>query len=162
MGMTSRAHLYYGYALGGQDGWHIEEVADEFSAWHPAWIEPDLADIATEDGYTELVEQRLLEVVAGFTEVWTLDDDSYFDRRRDARERVGVELEGHGHYDYRQYVLTTYSKQVGGSTTCQLDFAELDRQRLAGNWDAALERAVQALGITPTQPRGWLIAASYG
>lgn len=161
MGMNARAHLYYGYNFGGYDGWHIEDITEEFGAWHPAWIDAD-EELDDDCDYIELVNRRLVEVIAGFTEIWTpATDDRYDERQAVARAQVGVELEGYGHYDFRQYVLATYTAQVEWGDIHQLDFADLERQRLAGNWDAALERAVQALGITPTQPRGWLLAASY-
>lgn len=161
MGSSAHAHLYFGYDIGSPEQWHIQEIPEEFGPWHPAWVHPE-EEICPDD-YGELVERRLLEVLAGFTEVWTCDsDDGYDDRRRAADAHVGVKLQRHGYDDTPQYVLAVYSTKVEWGDTQQLDFADLDRQRLAGNWDAALERAVQALGITPTQPRGWLIAASYG
>lgn len=88
MGMSSRARLVYGYALGGDEdseGWLIEE-ASEYGEWEPDW--------QGEDGITEAAEARMLASV-GFTETdWEVD--GYFDRQREAKDRLGVKFVHHG------------------------------------------------------------------
>lgn len=154
MGMSSRARLAYGYALGGDedsDGWLIEE-ASEYGEWEPDW--------QGEDGITEAAEARMLASV-GFTETdWEVD--GYFDRQRDAKARLGVKFVHHGG-EWSCVVLATHETTVEWGEVAEIDFATLEQLQVEGDWNAKLAHAVKTLGITPKQasPR-WLLVAAYG
>lgn len=154
MGMSSRARLVYGYALGGNEdgeGWLVEE-ANEYGEWEPDWM--------GDDDLISAAEQRLLASV-GFTET-DYKSPGYFDRQRDAEARLGVELVPHG-YELSCYALATHKVTVEWGDTAVLDFAALESARVAGDWDSKLAAAVGALGMTPKQAKpAWLLLAVYG
>jgi hypothetical protein len=152
MGMNTRAKLVYGYALGGdEDGWQVAE-ASEYGEWSPEWLGDD--DLIT------AAEQRLLESV-GFTEAdW--EAEGYFDRKRAADQRLGVEFVPHGG-EFSCWSLVCHQITVEWGEAAQVDLAALMAAVGEGGWDAKLAAAVQALGATPKQGRpSWLLLAFWG
>ena len=63
MGTSTNAVLFYGYNLGGSDGWLIEE-AGEYGEWDSDWYQPEDEDC---EGVIEEAAKRLL-AATGFTE----------------------------------------------------------------------------------------------
>lgn len=156
MGRSLSAKLVYGYDLGGgEDEWKIREV-DEYGDLQLHWHDADSDDFIGD------AEQRLLAVVAGFTETWeTKVDDDYFARESDAKKGLGVDFEWYGVTDSSSWLLAAYFVDVGWSGL--VDLAELQAHPDREKWDAALASAVAALGITPTQEQpGWVLCANYG
>lgn len=158
MGVSTDGILAYGYDLGGgEDEWHIAEVA-EYEPWHPAWLEAD------EDGdydYVDAVEKRLLASI-GFTETdW--EAEGYFDRMKAAKERVGVELVIYCSFEYPIYLLAAHRVTVARGYVQEIDWAALDAMRVEQDWDDKLRAALAKLGITPTQPEPrWLLVSLMG
>lgn len=154
MGNSADAYLTYGFDLGGGDNdWLIEE-ADEDGEWRPTWLGDD-------GDYRESVEVALL-AAEGFTETdWRAD--GYFDRKRVALAKVGVELESHCSGDYPVWMLVAHQVTAHWGDAKGIDFADLERQRAEGEWDAKLRRACDVLGITPKQSEpGWMLASYWG
>ncbi|WP_043469014.1 hypothetical protein [Kitasatospora sp. MBT66] len=155
MGMSARAKLAYGYNLGGDDsGWAVKQV-DEDGSLAVTW--PTLND----DGVTEAVEAVLL-AAAGFTEMdWRAD--GYFDRRCQAKARVGVKIVTHCVPDCASHVLAAMEITAELGETRPVDFARLAEQAQVEDWDGRLQRALDTLGLTPTQVRPqWLLCPYYG
>lgn len=154
MGMNTGARLVYGYALGGDedaDGWLIAEASED-GEWEPDWLGDD--DVIT------AAEERLLASV-GFTET-DYEVAGYFDRKRDAEARLGVEFVAHGG-EFSCMALATHAVRVEWGEVAELDFAALESARTEGDWDAKLARAIAALGVTPKQAKpAWLLLAFYG
>ena len=154
MGMDPEGRLVYGYALGGDedsDGWLIEE-ASEYGEWEPDWM--------GDDDLISAAEQRLLASV-GLTETDYMAD-GYYDRVREAKARHGVQFVSHGG-EYSCWALAAHEVRVEWGEVAELNFAELEAARVAGDWDAKLAAAVSALGVTPKQARpAWLLLAFYG
>ena len=158
MGQSTNAMLVYGYHLGSDDnGWELEGVGEYGELptldWHDS--ESDEADFGTD------AELRLLASV-GFTETdWTVD--GYHQREREAKARLGVELETHCSGDYPMYLLIAKGITVYRGDVKKIDFAELAAEVQAKGADEKLRAAVQALGITPKQERPqWLLCSYWG
>lgn len=158
MGRIVCAYLAYGYDLGGADRWKFGEV-DEHGGIALDWYHDD--EEHEVEPFDEQAESRLSRILAGFTENdWTVD--GYFQRRRQAwQERVGVEFVSYGYgQEPLSYVLATHMTYASWEGREEVDLADLERRRVAENWDAKLDAAVAALSITPHQERPrWLITA---
>jgi len=157
MGISSDGILAYGYDLGGDDGeWKIEE-AGEYGEWTPSWLGED----EDEEGPVEAAELALL-AAAGFTET-DYEVAGYFDRKREAEARVGVEMTSYCSGDYPMYVLSAHAITVGRGSVKEIDFAALEVARVEQEWDAKLTAALGVLGMTPKQatPK-WLLVSYMG
>lgn len=178
MGSYPSALLLYGYDLGGGENrsqpgwtnpWNINELPDyeHYPQWIPAWIRSAHAkDVVREQGYYDLVEERLLAEVAGFRERFSnRDKDGYNARRFAALQRVGIELSAHGYMPAAQlggYILHIYETSVSPTEPAYaVDFASLERRRIEEDWDGRLDQAMSALRITCTKPAGWLLVSTY-
>ncbi|GGW98962.1 hypothetical protein [Streptomyces chartreusis] len=158
MGMSTNAMLVYGYHLGSDDGGWLVRGVGEYGelptlSWHQS--ESDDADFGTD------VELRLLASV-GFTETdWSAD--GYYDRKREAEARLGVELEFHCSGDYPMYLLTAKSITAYRGDAKEIDFAALQAETEQAGADAKLRAALEALELRPTQeqPR-WLLCSYWG
>lgn len=162
MGMTARAHLAYGYDLGSSEDFKAAERG-EYGEPNLPWLTDDDDEGEHDDFGTEAEE--ILLTSAGFTEEWTPGSDGYFDRKRAAEDRVGVEIHYSGHPDYPGLMLIAKGSQrsVEWSKAMSLDPGEMIRQPNRELWDTKLAAALTALGITPTQdgPK-WLVYPTYG
>lgn len=164
MGMSPRAKLAYGYNLGGEEtGWLVEGV-DEDGYWTPSWFNRPEDD--GDEGAEELatVAENLLLADAGFTEAdWQAD--GYYERKRAAEARIGVEFSFSGHSDYAGTLLIAIGsrRSVEWSEAMTLDPNELLTRPGAEQWDAKLAAALRVLDFTPTQdgPK-WLVYPTYG
>lgn len=151
MGTTTNGILAYGYDLGSGDEWRVDGAS-------VARMEA-LAD--DDAGLTEAVEAALLAAV-GFTETdWRAD--GYFDRKKAAEKRAGVEVEHHCHGDYPMYLLSAHTITAYRGDVETVDFAALTAQAEAEEWDAKLSDALAVLGIKPKQERpAWLLVSYWG
>lgn len=158
MGNSSSAYLMYGYSLGGDGEWEIEET-DEYGE-----IDIDRVPWAAEneDGDCDIVEQaeRRLLVATGFSETdWQVD--GY--KRKRAVAKLGVAIESYCSGDYPMYVLTNTVLTAHQGHVTAIDFVELAKKVADGGWDQKLAGALRVLGITPKQeaPK-WLLCSYWG
>ena len=152
MGTSTDAILAYGYDLGDpESGWKVQE-ADEYGGLTVDWYD--------EGGdFMDAVEKRLL-AAAGFTETdWQVD--GYFQRKREALAIFGVKAVSHCHHDYPMYILAAHSMTAYRESPKTVGLAEL--LALQEDADARLARALEVLGLTPTQESpAWLLASDWG
>lgn len=161
MGMTARAKLVYGYDLGTLEDFKAAERSEYGSPELP-WFNEDETDEDGEEADFGTAVENLLYAAAGFTEKWSRDNDGYFDRKKAAEERIGVDLDHSGSHEYPGFILYARGskRSVEWSDTMALD---LDVLAATYDWDTKLAAALTALGITPTQDRPkWLVFPSYG
>lgn len=155
MGVSTDGILVYGYNLGGDEGgWEVAE-AGEYGEWEPTWLDEEDPDTVGD-------AERVLLASVGFTEDdWRVD--GYFDRKKEAEGRLGVELESYCSGDYPMYLLAAHKIVVKRGYVKTVDFAELDRLRVEQDWDGKLQQALAALGVTPKQTEpAWLLASYWG
>lgn len=152
MGTTTDAYLMYGYDLGSDDEWKLHGV-DEDEAWEPEWLE--------DDDLIESAAVRLREA-AGFTETdWRAE--GYFDRRKEADARVGVEIETHCSAEYSMYVLAARTIRASRGDVVTVDVDGLQEAVTADGLDEKLARACEVLGIRPKQEKpAWLLCSYWG
>ena len=154
MGNSADGILAYGFNLGGDEGWEIAE-AGEYDEWTPDWYDEDEEDLISD------AEKHLLRA-AGFDET-DYKADGYYDRKREAGARVGVELVTYCSFDYPIYALAAHTVTVYQGHVTEVDWAELERQRVSEGWDAKLTAALAVLGATPKQERPkWLLLSRWG
>lgn len=157
MGTSTNAVLAYGFNLSDGDDWLIKEVG-EYGQPVIDWYD-DREE--AEDGFVAQAETKLLISLAGFTEThWSAD--GYYDRKIDAEQRLGVGFEHYCHGDYPMYVLAAHVITVRRGDSLLLDLNELATEPERQGWDAKLDAAVKALGITPTQAKpGWVLCSYW-
>jgi hypothetical protein len=162
MGMDPEAHLAYGYDLGTGEDFKAAERG-EYGAPELPWLPADEDGDSDFSEFGDEVEKRLLASV-GFTETnWRAE--GYYDRKKEAEKRVGVEIAYSGAPDYAGWILVAQGSErsVEWSETMPVDLDELTNRPSYEGWDTKLADALTALGITPTQdgPK-WLVFPSYG
>lgn len=153
MGARPHAILAYGYDLGGPGAeWKVRE-SGEYGELALAWFDND-----GEDGFVQAAERRLLAAV-GFTEIWTRLADGYYDREREAKERLGAKFESYISLEDPQYILAAHAISVDWDDDAKvLDLTALQREPADHGWDAKLQAALDTLGLTPKQEQpGWLL-----
>lgn len=165
MGQSTNAVLAYGYDLGGDEGeWKFAEFdQDTYEIRLPWFVDSD--DTGEDDeagGFIEQAEARLLAEVAGFVEAdW--QSEGYFDGKREAEALLGVEFESYCSGDCPMYVLAAHVITVHRGDSQLLDLAALANAVGVSDWDAKLDAAIKALGITPTQAKpGWVLVSYWG
>jgi hypothetical protein len=162
MGSDPKAHLAYGYELGTREDFKAAE-RDEYGSPKLPWLAVDEGGYAKCGDLAERAETLLLASM-GFTE----DDwraDGYRDRKREAENRLGVELAYSGADGYEGWMLVGLDSErsVEWSEAMTLDLDELTNRPAYMSWDDNLAHALGVLGITPTQPGPkWLVFPSYG
>lgn len=159
MGVASDGILTYGIKLGSsEDGWAIAEV-DEWGQWEPDWYNEE--DDEAEEGLIEAASQKLL-AANGFAEDFAVSD-GYFERKRQAEARVGIDFKLYCHFEYPMYVLSAHSITANRGDAIEIDWAALEQRRVAEDWDGKLRAACEVLGITPTQEQPkWLLVSLMG
>lgn len=155
MGISANATLAYGYNLGGfRHGWKIREADASGRLPDLPWYNP-----AADDDVIDAAERHLLAEIAGFTETREDGKDGYYLRERQADDAVGVEFRAHCSYDCPQYLLAAHIVTVDRGDVAFVDPDDL----IPAGWDLRLRRALEVLGITPTQRRAqWLLSAYVG
>lgn len=184
MGSNLSAHLAYGYDLGSEEDFNAAErgeYGEPKLPWYGESDDDEQDDERGEEEFADAVERILLAEIGGFTETWSASNDGYYDRKRAAQARVGVEIEFSGGGGYPGWMLVA----TGSERSCDWSEAmtlNLDRMRVdpgSLDWDAKLAAAIKVLGITPMreaddatglrhqrtkEPVGpsWLVYPSYG
>lgn len=153
MSSSPRGILAYGYDLGGPEGWKLENC-DQYGNFEFSWYNR-FDQLGSWMGHAEL---QLLTIV-GFTE----DNDvprepGHYQRKREAQEKLRVELVAYGSYDYPNYILAVKPVLTVDDRGAKPVEINLDHQAAH-----ELEKALMALGITPVQqyPK-WILACFYG
>jgi hypothetical protein len=159
MGQSTNAMLVYGYNLGGDDGWELEGCGEYGEMPALDWYNPDDPD---GDDFQAAAERRLLAEIAGFTEEWSRENEGYFDRERAAKAQLGVEFDTHCSGECPMYLLATKVITVYRGGAKPLDLVALDAEAAAKGWNATLEAATRALGITPKTGPGWILCSYWG
>ncbi|MFD9047651.1 hypothetical protein [Streptomyces zaomyceticus] len=159
MGQSTNAMLMYGYHLGsGDGGWELHGLGEygELPAFD--WNDPEDED---SEGFQGDAEKKLLADIGGFTEEWTSGVEGYWDRKRAAQARVGVEFDTHCSGSYPMYVLA--AKVI---TVYRGDVKEIDPVQdltVQPDWDDKLRTALNVLGLNPTQETArWLLCSYWG
>ncbi|EMF31117.1 hypothetical protein H114_00772 [Streptomyces gancidicus BKS 13-15] len=170
MGRATDALLVYGYDLGGddaEDGWKVQQVDQYGGLLEQPWYNPDPDEDADDEDDTDFVscaEAQLIREVAGFRETYPAAGDTagYWERRRAARQRVGVTVRTYCSDGTPMYVLAAHVIRVSRGYVQTIDPRDLTERPARENWDTKLAAALDALGLTPVQdaPR-WLLV-SYG
>lgn len=159
MGQSTNAMLMYGYHLGsGDGGWELHGLGEygELPAFD--WNDPEDED---SEGFQGDAEKKLLADIGGFTEEWTSGVEGYWDRKRAAQARVGVELDTHCSGDYPMYVLAAKVITVHRGDVKEIDPAE--SLAVQPEWDTKLRTALDVLGLNPTQGSArWLLCSYWG
>lgn len=159
MGQSATASLRYGIYIGGdEEEWMLEEYSDDDYALTgtASWIS-EASD--TDDDWQSLAEAKLL-VAAGFTETYSASNEGYFERRNKVDEKVLVEIEWFGSYEYSTYALVL--KKPEFHVNWGVEKIDLPHILSSAAWDTDLREACEVLGITPTETPGWLLGAHYG
>jgi hypothetical protein len=147
MGSHAYARLGYGYDLGGDEG-ELKTVNDvEELDWYDE-----------SEGLEESAMKALLAAV-GFTE----DDytkDGYFDRLREARQKVGaLRFDSYGN----SYTGYTGTLLFVGPSLSRNWVAEVEIPEITDEHRKRLAWVLETLGIEPSQPEPrWLLATHYG
>ncbi|KMV15968.1 hypothetical protein ACT17_23040 [Mycolicibacterium conceptionense] len=148
MGMSATAYLLYGVPLGGGE-WDptFTDHVDEDGTWTPPWADADDDEDST---VSELVDARLRAV--GFSESWG------------GAETMGIGITYSGYLVMSgDPVLRAFELRVDADDLSRaVDFAELERRRVAEDWDGQLAAALAALEISTAPAPGWHLVASYG
>lgn len=148
MGQSTDAMLMYGYNIGGQDEWNVQEV-DEWGSLTVDWYENDFQGEA----------EALLLAKVGFTE--TEYTKGYYDRKRAAEGLVKVKFEVHCSDSYPELVLAAHVITARRGYPELIDMSQLATHPSIAEWDLSLRQALETLGLTPTQPEPYWILASY-
>lgn len=155
MGTSTDAILAYGYDLGSEEGeWQVGEIG-EYGDLIVDWYDSEAED----PDFIEAVETKLL-AAAGFTETdWQVD--GYFQRKREALAGIGVEVISHCSHECPMYILAAHSTTAYRGSPKTIDPSEL--LAMQKDADARLARALEVLGLTPTQEApAWLLASDWG
>lgn len=173
MGRSLSTKIVYGYDIGSQnsdDGWNFEEFdASTYEMKWPEWV-TELDDDEPDDFITQ-AKARLMSKLGGFedSDDWESNDPevsrTYYDRKRAAEKRLGLDFEIYGVGDYTEWVL-------GFELARERDgFGELDQELIAtllnplnmADMDYRLREAIRVLQLHPkgqAAPR-LLLLASY-
>lgn len=140
MGVSTDAHLIYGVRLGGDDaGWQFDETA---LSWLPA--DEDLDETWLELRLAEVFGQEVTRYDDG---VWYIDSDAL-------QAKAGVEIVATQHAVFPDLFLAVVDvRAYRGDPKRVEDFT------ITAEQEAALTRALSALGITPNEPSGWYVAS---
>jgi hypothetical protein len=160
MGRSTNGMLAYGYDLGGEEGWKLQEAGEYGELPSLPWFDPDDEE---GDGFQEAAERRLLAEIAGFTETWSIGNEGYFDREKAAEGLVGVKFGTYCSGEYPMFLLAAKVITVYGGDVKGIDIAALAVEPEMNGWDEKLHAALQVLGITPVQEKAkWLLASYWG
>lgn len=166
MGMSSRAHLVYGFDLGSEEfGWQVKEAkTDEYGGqelilpWFVYGSEDDDVE-DSEDGFDTLANEVLLKWSGYVDQPGT---EGNYPRRKAAEEALDLKVDSFNHLEYPRYALFIASASIkaGMGEVGKVPFPK-STQMLT--WDRKLNIALRALGITPNeQCAHWLLYPYYG
>lgn len=159
MGSSSSGILAYGYDMG-------EDFGFDWKAPKPKWFgetddDDETDEVETDEGIDDpggdLGERalRVLLAAKGFTETrW--DVEGYHARKRAAEKALGVKLQDYGSEHCCTYILAAIVHEIDDYGAKRVDPVVPD------DADARLAWAIEVLGLTVTEPPGWILASSYG
>ena len=155
MSTSADGVLAFGFNLGNDDEWLVEE-ADEDGGLELDWL-------PRARHFGDAAERRLLESI-GFTDVWMPGNEGYFQREREAKERLGVQICSYCSTDYPLFLLATKVIEVDQGYVKPLNLDELAALATPGGEDEQrLRRALGVLGLTPKQESPqWLLCSFSG
>ncbi|MFE4329685.1 hypothetical protein ACFRQM_09535 [Streptomyces sp. NPDC056831] len=157
MGQSANAMLAYGYDLGGEEEWALRDLGEYGELPALGWYDPETED---DEDFQAAAERRLLAELASFTEKWDpADGGGYFDRKRAAKARLGVQFDSHCSGEYPMYLLAAQVITVDHGSVEEINPAEL--LATPPEWDTKLRAALDALGINPTQETARWLLCSY-
>jgi hypothetical protein len=145
-----------GFNLGSDEEWLVEE-ADEDGGLELDWFGE------ADNDFVDAAERRLL-AAAGFTETWSPDNEGYFQREREAKERLGVQFVTYCSGEYPMFILATKAIQVSRGYVEPLNLDEMAARTTPGGEDEQrLRHALGVLGLTPKQESPqWLLCSFWG
>lgn len=160
MGVSTDAILAYGYDLGGDDEWKVQEVDEYGGLLDVGWV-PD-PETGEDFDLIGLAERQLLGA-AGFTETYEDGRKDYFARENAAKAALGVEFAFYCSDESPMHILAakvhTVARGYVGDAAALIDADAATRQE----WDAKLASALHALGWTPVQEKPkWLLVSYWG
>lgn len=160
MGTSPTGKLMYGYYLGNDERWKVREAGEHGDELVLPWYD-NTVDTDGDLDFVAAAMRRMTAEIFGFTETdWEVE--GYHQRKSAAEEALGVEIEHTWTWEYTYYVLAAHVVSSSDAPT-PVDFDQLERDRIELRWDDRLQRALDALGITPTQDRpAWLLSSFYG
>jgi hypothetical protein len=147
MGVDWDAHLVFGYDLGFPD--EVIPYDEE-----PSWYDPE------DDDLHQQLNDALLDKLAGFSDKWTREDTSYWERRSRAEAKIGVEIWNYcSLYERDSAGLILGTK---GYRASEDEVAEITSEDLVidPEWIERLDNAIAALGLKPKNSKpAWLLCA---
>lgn len=162
MSTSTDGILAYGFDLDLNEGVNLVE-AGEYGELRLSYYDSEAEEVTDEDGdelgLTAIFVKRLYEGIPDALRPAVKWD---FQREEAVKAHYGVWFEGHCSGDYTMYILATYAKSASRGHPVGLDFAALEAQRQAEDWDAKLAAALAVLEVTPTKPAAWLLASYWG
>ncbi|PPS86442.1 hypothetical protein [Streptomyces sp. MH60] len=97
------------------------------------------------------------------------DEDGYTDFHDSVEKRLraagveGVSVTSHCSVDYPMYLLTTTERRSWRGSVGKVDAHEMVARPVSEGWDAKLDAAMKALGLTSPQERpSWLLVSDWG
>lgn len=153
MTITVSGSLHYGVDLGNAECWQFAEV-DHTGAPTLAWFDP--AGLVDEDFAAQA--HRVLLTDSGEP---GLEGADWCDLQNAAAAHAGVAVDRYSQHSRPKFVLAAHTTTAFYDHPGELDLADLDRRRVAEDWDDRIATALVRLGITPTiaRPR-WLLTAA--
>jgi hypothetical protein len=172
MGRATDALLIYGYDLGSDDaegGWKVQQVNEYGYLLPTSWYDPDdEGDEDDEDGndFATAADAHLVKIAGGFTETFTAgaDEGGFWDRRKQAQDRVGVSVATYCSDGAPMYALAAHVTRVARGEVELIDPLDLAARPAAEDWDSRLVVALDALELVPVQktPRWFLVSFGDG
>jgi hypothetical protein len=143
MGISTDAILAYGYDLG------YDPV--------PTWWSNLSEEEQENEGFADLAKTQMLASI-GFTEKWAKGNEGYFDRKREAKKQLGVEVIYYCSYDYPMYILAAKEFRAYRGDVEIIDSLDIDL-----DWDDKLKSALKSLEIKPINEHPqWMLVSMWG
>lgn len=156
MGQSTDGILAYGFDLGGGDGaWKVKEYDKDEWQLKADWYDPE-----RKDKYGDEMDVEEQAIVRLYAANGTPFPNGYVDGDDTMRD-FGVRFLSYCSCEYPMYILSTFDITCSRGDTEPVDFMALEQQRVEGDWNGKLARAVASLGLTPNDPPRWLLASMW-
>jgi len=139
MSQSTDATLAFGYDLG-------EAYDYEFD-----WYNEEEGDFASQ------AEDYLLAKIVRFTEKWGTYKEGYWERKRQAEEKLGLTVDTHCSCDYPMYALVIPESIYQASRGNPIKIDHVDSNVIPYGWHDRIVKGMEALGIEPDGPPSWLL-----
>lgn len=144
MSVSTDANLAFGYNIG-------ETYNHEFD-----WYNEEEGDFASQ------AEYYLLAKIIGFTEKWNPDSKhGYWERKRQAEEKLGLTIDTHCSCDYPMYALVIPESIYVASRGNPIKIDHVDSNIIPINWHDRVVKGMEVLGIEPDGPPSWLLYSAW-